>query len=125
MMERKKPHFKRQNWNKMSKLGKGRKKKQRWRHPKGRDSKLRLGEKAYGRKVKIGWGGAKKDRKDVVRIVNVEELKSVKNKEIIIGGVGKKKREEIIKIAKEKGIKILNKYRKVKTKSGDKEDATG
>ncbi len=120
--KRKKPHFKRQNWNKMSKLGKRRKKKQNWKHPKGRDSKMRLGEKAYGRRVKIGWGACKKDRKDVVRVESVGQLDTIKRKEIIIGRIGKKKREEIIKKAKEKGIKVLNRNRK--TKSKEDKDAT-
>lgn len=122
MEKRKKPHFKRQGWNKMSKLGKGRKKKLKWRTPRGRDSKVRLGERAHPRKVKIGWGSMKKGRKDVAVVRNVGELEGVKGKEIVIGSVGKKKREEIMKSAKGKGMKVLNRYKKVK--SGGKEDAT-
>ena len=119
-MKRKKPKFIRQTSNKMSKLGQGRRKKQVWRKAKGRDSKVRLGEKAYVQRVKVGWGGCKKDRKDIVIVRSVRELESVKVKEILIGSVGKKKRDEIIAKAKEKEIKILNKYLKVK----EKEDAT-
>ena len=118
--KRKKPKFRRQGWNKMSKLGKGRKQKLKWRTPRGRDSKVRLGDRAHSRKVKIGWGSAKKDRKDIIRVESLKELESLKVKEIIIGRVGKKKKEEIMKKAKEKGLKVLNRYKKVK--SGEKED---
>ena len=117
----KKPKFHRQTSTKMSKLGKRRKKKITWRKPKGRDSKMRLGEKPYGRRVKVGWGASKKDKKNIVRVESLKEFEKIKVKEILIGNVGRKKREEIIKRAKEKGVKILNKYRKIK--SMEKENA--
>ncbi len=117
--KRKKPKFIRQTSTKMSKLGKGRKKKQVWRKAKGRDSKIRLGEKAYCRRVKVGWGACKKDKEDIVIVNNVKELENIKEKEILVGSVGKKKRGEIMVGAKTKGIKILNKYLKVKETNKD------
>ncbi len=120
-MKRKKPAFKRQSTSRYSKLGNKRRKKQKWRKAKGRDSKIRLAERGYIQKVRVGWGSAKKDRKEIVRIENLKQLENVgKGKEIMIAKVGKKKREEILKIAKEKGLGVLNRYLKNKSEGEEK-----
>jgi len=50
----------------------------------------------------------------MIRVENVSDLKSLKKGQgVMIGRVGKKKREEILIEAKKIGVKILNKYKKV------------
>jgi len=106
--------FIRRNWTKASRLGKGRKKKQVWRAPKGRHSKTRKKRKGYPTKVMIGFKQEKKGRnmiknKKPILVNNLRELENIKKGEIaIIGKIGNKKRIEIVKIAKEKGIPIHN-----------------
>lgn len=128
-VKRRKPKFLRQAWNKRIRLGKGVKKNQKWRKAKGGDSKVRLKEKGYARKVSVGYGSDKKIRgmiqgMEFTKIENIKDLENAdKKKGILIGNVGKKKREEILKRAKEKGLKVLNKYRESKEKK-EKENAT-
>ena len=100
--------FLRRDWNRHSKLGKKRKKKQTWRRPTGRDNKMRERRKGYPVRVQIGY--KKTDKKEVLKIVkNTKELEKIKKGEIIIvGNVGKKKRTEIVKKAKEMKIELKN-----------------
>jgi large subunit ribosomal protein L32e len=99
--------FLRRIWNRYSKLGKKRKKKRVWRKPKGRHNKMREKRKGYPKVVSIGY---KKSRdKNYIFVNNLEDLKKVDTKsEIILGKMGKKKKLEAIKIAKERGINIVN-----------------
>jgi large subunit ribosomal protein L32e len=100
--------FLRRTWHKFSKLGKGRKKKQKWRRPTGRDNKMREKRKGYPAVVSIGYG-SKKNEKNPVNVYNIKDLESVKENEIaVIGNVGEKKRIEMAKFALEKKIKIHN-----------------
>ena len=121
---RKKPKFLRTDWHKKIRLGRGLKKKQKWHGAKGRQNKLRLGRKGRMQRPKVGWGAPKGIRDlilgiSAVRVENVKDLESVKKDVgIVIGKVGKKKRDEIVKKANEMKIKILNRY-----KVGGKEDA--
>jgi len=99
--------FLRRNWSKHSRLGKRRKKKQVWRAPKGRHSKTREKRKGYPIKVMIGFKQPKKPKQ--VMINNIKKLEKLKGGEtIIISKMGKKKKIEIAKRAKEKGIIIQN-----------------
>jgi len=99
--------FIRRNWTKASRLGKGRKNKQVWRAPKGRHSKTRKKRKGYPIKVMIGFKKTTKPKS--VMIHNIKQLENMKKGEIaIIGKIGMKKRIELIKKAKEKGIIIQN-----------------
>ncbi len=43
----KKKKFLRRNWNKYKRIGKGNKKKQKWRKPRGRDNKMREKRRGY------------------------------------------------------------------------------
>lgn len=97
-------------------LGKNRKKKQKWRKPRGRHNKIREKRKGKPRKVEIGYRKNKKERGKIkgkipIIIKNVKELENINKDEniIIIGKVGKKKKKEILEIAEKKGIEILNK----------------
>jgi ribosomal protein L32E len=106
--------FVRRGWKKYSKLGLRRKNKQVWRRPHGRDNKMREKRGGYAPVVSIGYRGKKTargkiDNKNVVMIQNVNELLRIKKGEIaIIGKIGKKKRLEIAKKAKEEKILIYN-----------------
>ena len=122
--------FIRRNWSKFSRLGKTRKNKQTWRRPNGRHSKTRNKRKGYPAKVTIGYKTEKKERglienKKPVLVSNLKDLEKIKQGEIaIVSKIGNKKRIEIAKKAKEKGIpihnvninKILKRYEKMKMK---------
>jgi large subunit ribosomal protein L32e len=117
--KRKKPKFLRTDWHKKIRLGRGVKKNQKWHGAKGRQNKFRLGRKGRGQRPKVGWG-AENDTKnfvagvEVVRVENLKELAAVKkNTGVIVGSIGKKKRISILEKAKEMGLKVLNRYRKV------------
>lgn len=101
--------FLRRTWKRYSKLGKGRKKKRVWRKPTGRDNKMREKRKGYPSVVSIGYKKSKKLGKNIVIVRNIKDLGSIKKNEIIIiGNVGKKKKIDILKNAKERKISIQN-----------------
>lgn len=106
--------FLRRTWNKYSKLGLRRKKKQVWRRPHGRDNKMREKRGGYPPVVSIGYKGQKDsrgkiDNKKAVIVNNMKEFSKLKTGEIaIIGKIGKKKKLEIAKKAEEAGIQIYN-----------------
>ncbi len=129
--------FIRRNWTKKSRLGKKKKKKQVWRRPTGRHSKTREKRKGYPIKVMVGFRQKKEERNLIknrkpILVRNIEELNKIGKEEIaIIGKIGNKKRIEMIKKAKEKGIevqnanvnKILKKIRKKQEASASKKDS--
>jgi len=99
--------FLRRNWNRHSRLGKGRKKKQVWRKPKGRHNKVREKQKGNPARVRIGY--KQTEKKKPMLINSIKEIETAKAGEtIIMGKIGMKKKIEIVKKAKEKGIKIHN-----------------
>jgi len=98
--------FLRRTWNRFSKLGRKRKNKQKWRRPTGRDNKMREKRKGYPKIVSIGYKNPAKEKPIVVK--NISELDKVKRKDIIVGKVGKKKKLEIAKKAKEMNLQISN-----------------
>jgi len=98
--------FFRRTWSRYSKLGKGRKKKQKWRRPTGRDNKMREKRKGYPKKVSIGYKTPV--GKKLVLVKNVLELEKTKTKKVTIGKVGRKKKIKIAKKAKEMKISIQN-----------------
>jgi len=103
-----KKKFLRSKWRTYSKLGKRRKKKQKWRKPKGRDTKMRLMKKGNPKLVKIGYKKQKK-AEDIKRVCNLNDLeKLAKGKKVLLGRIGKKKKIEIVKKAKAREIKIIN-----------------
>jgi len=99
--------FLRRIHNRYSKLGKRRKKKQVWRRPTGRDNKMRERRRGYPARVNIGY--KKPEKEKAIVIVNPKELEKIDKKSIIIvGNIGKKKKIEIVKKAKEMKIEISN-----------------
>ncbi len=101
-----------------SKLGKGKKKKKKWRRPKGRDNKVREKRKSRPPLVSIGYRKKKEERgkidgKKPKRVENLKQVDKIKKDDLVIlGKVGKKKKEKLIKKVEEKGAKILNKPKK-------------
>lgn len=104
--------FIRRDWDRYTKLGKRRKKKQSWRRPTGRHNKMRDKRKGYPEVVSIGYkkeDKGKKMGKTLVRVYSPRELGGIKNhKVVIIGKVGRKKKIEIVKKAKELKISFHN-----------------
>ncbi len=106
--------FLRRTWKRYSKLGLRRKKKQVWRRPTGRDNKMREKRRGYPAVVSLGYRKEKNTRgkingKNPVLVKNVKELEKIKKNDIvIIGKVGKKKKIEIAKKAKEKNLEVYN-----------------
>lgn len=123
MTTKSKPKFLRKDSHKYSKLGKSRKNKQKWRNPNGRDNKMREHKKGHRKVVSVGHSSDKISRgmikgKNPVLILNVKDLDKIKESGIgVVGNVGKKKKMEIAKAAKEKKIELANmnagKYLKV------------
>lgn len=101
--------FKRQESGRHSRLGMKRKKLQKWRKPKGRDSKMRLNIKNHPKTVSIGYKSPKNKDPTPTLVQNVKQLNNLdKSSTIILAKVGAKKKLELIRAAEEKKIKILN-----------------
>lgn len=101
--------FRRRIWSRYSKLGKGRRKKQKWRKPKGRDNKMREKRRGYSAVVSIGYKKRESDRLKPIIVRNLNDLSKVEKKQtIIIGKVGRKKKIEIVKKAKEMKLSLQN-----------------
>lgn len=106
--------FLRRDSDKYSKLGKGRKKKQVWRRPTGRDNKMREKRKGRPAVVSLGYIKDKNTRgklndKEVVTVITLKDLEKVgKNKIALIGNVGKKKKLELAEKIEEKKIETYN-----------------
>jgi ribosomal protein L32E len=109
-----KPKFLRRGWERYSKTGLRRKKKQVWRRPHGRDNKMREKRGGYGPVVSIGYKQQKElrgkiDDKKVVMVNNLKDLAKIQKNEIaVLGKIGNKKRLEIAKKANESNIPIQN-----------------
>ncbi len=106
-----KPRFMRQEFTKLKRL------KDVWRKPRGIDSKQAEEKRGKPKTPKIGYKKTKKIRNlhpsgfYPIRVHNIVELKKIDPKKeavIIASSVGRKKRNEIIRIANKEGITILN-----------------
>ena len=83
MAEIKKKKFFRRDWHKRIKFGKTVKKNRKWRAAKGVHNKIRLGEKGYSSRPKIGYGGNKKTRNMLgkfkpITIHCIKDMESIK-----------------------------------------------
>jgi large subunit ribosomal protein L32e len=97
--------FLRRGWYRYSKLGNRRKKKQVWRKPKGRDNKIREKRRGYATPVSVGFKKTEKEKTIIVK--NTGEMKK-QMKKVIFASVGKKKKIEMAKKAKELNLEVLN-----------------
>jgi len=113
-MKQKRPKFLRVDTNRFSRIGKNRRKLQKWRRARGKSNKLRLGRAGYSQVPKVGFRTARKDSGKVKGLVpklvhNLNELIALtKDEGAIIARVGARNKLEIIKKADELKIKILN-----------------
>ncbi len=105
------PKFRRQEWFRFARLG------EKWRKPRGLDSKMRLGKSgkpampSVGYKLSRGVRGLHPSGLVEVIVGNVKELEGVdpaKQAVRISASVGAKKGEQITKRAQELKIKVLN-----------------
>lgn len=112
-MTRKKrtPKFRRQEWFRFTKLG------EKWRKPRGSDSKMRLGIRGKSAVVSVGYRSKRSVRgihpSGLVEILvhgprELEGLDAGKQAVRIASSVGGRKREHILARAKELGIRVLN-----------------
>jgi large subunit ribosomal protein L32e len=105
-----KPDFKQQNFSRKKKIS------DRWRRPKGLQSKMRHKFKGYNIMVSKGWRSPAEVRgldrlgNETIIVYNVEEVSKVEKHQAIIisGNVGNKKRMEIIAKAEELKIPVVN-----------------
>ncbi len=104
-----------------------------WRKPKGGDSKMRKEKKGKPPLVKVGYRKPKSQRNihpsgyRETLVHNPEEAKEVdpETHAIRIGStVGGRKREKILEVAEEKGLKVLN-DRREKRESRNAEETSG
>ena len=106
----KKPDFVSQDTHKKIRIRK------RWRKPRGWQSKIRLKKRGYRKMVMTGYGspklvyGVHSTGLKPIRISSESELKNIDagTQGIILAKIGAKKKLDIIKKAKELGLKILN-----------------
>ena len=123
--------FLRRIWSRYPKLGRGRRKKQKWRKPKGRDNKMREKRKGYPVVVSIGYRKNNAERKRIKIISNLNDLNNISKEDVIIlGKIGKRKKIEVLKKALEMKIpiqninakKFLEKIKKTETQIKDKSE---
>ena len=106
--------FLRRVWHRYSKLGKKRKKKQKWNKPKGRHNKMREKRKGYPAIVSVGYKKNRVERMKIadkipVMIYNLKDLGKVgKNEMVVIVKIGRRKKTEIVKKAEEMKAHIYN-----------------
>lgn len=105
--------FKRTDYMRSFKLGKARRK-VAWRRARGVHSKIRRKRMGYPRKPTIGYRNPVAEQHLIkglkpVLVHNVAEIEAVsKENGIILARVGAKKKLDMIKKAKEKGLTVLN-----------------
>mgnify|MGYP006273498189 CR=1 FL=1 len=109
--KKRKPNFIRQDAHKKPKLD------ERWRRPKGSDSKMRLAKKGYRKTVSVGYRspagvrgltGSGLTRVHVARITDLSSIDPKEQCAVIVSGTGMKKRMEILEEAIAKNIKVYN-----------------
>lgn len=110
MNTKEKPKFKRQGAKYLKRLG------DKWRAPKGKQNKLRQHQKSKGNYPNPGYGSPRSLKflhpsgYPEIMIRNLKDLEKATEKHAlrIASTVGRKKRMEIMKIAGERKLKILN-----------------
>ena len=108
--------FLRRDTGRYSKLGKNRKKLQRWRKPTGRDNKMREKRHGYPAVVSVGYKRKKTEAgkvngliPTVVNTIKALQAIDAKTQSVIISArLGAKKKLELMKAAKEKKFILLN-----------------
>lgn len=105
------PKFRRQEWFRFKRLG------EKWRKPRGGNSKMRVSRSGRPPLVSIGYRSPKATRGvhpsglTEVLVNNPRDLEGIDGRRQavrIASGVGKRKREQIIARTKELNLKVLN-----------------
>ena len=103
------------NTVKLSKLGRGRPKIQRWRAANGRHNKIRKNRFGYTKSPRIGFKSARDESGKIngkipILITTIKDFSKVNKENIIIMSrrIGAKKKIEFMKKASEMNIHILN-----------------
>lgn len=114
-MSLKKPKFLRADTVRHLRLGKKRRKLQKWRRPRGHHNKLRLKRFSYPVQPGIGYGSLRKTAGKVDGLLpslvhNIKEMEKLNSKThcVILARVGAKKKIDLLKKAQELNIKIIN-----------------
>ena len=80
----------------------------KWRRPRGIHSKLRLNKAGHIKKPSPGFMARRKDRVKTALIRNINDLTNAKQSALLSSKLGLKKKLEILKMAQELKLKILN-----------------
>ncbi|MEK6888710.1 MAG: eL32 family ribosomal protein [Nanoarchaeota archaeon] len=105
--------FVRQDTTRYSRIGRGRKKLQKWRKPRGRHNKIRRKRFSYPVQPSLGFRKMKNVRGKIlglnpVLVYNVNDLQSVgKDSIVVIAKIGAKKKIDVLKKALELKLKVL------------------
>ena len=82
---------------------------QKWRRPRGIHSKLRLNKAGKRKKPSQGFRSSRKNRKpNVIVVTNAKDLANAKQSIILSSKLGLKKKLELLKLAGESKLKVLN-----------------
>ena len=110
-----KTRFVRVDTHRQSRLGKGRKKLQKWRKPTGKHNKTRLKRFSYPIQPGIGFGTPRKTAGRIQNLIpvlveSISDLQKLTKENIAIVSrtLGAKKKIELMKKASELNIKIAN-----------------
>ena len=109
--KKRKPKFRRQEWFRFRRLG------ERWRKPRGKDSKMRVGIRGKPAMPSVGYRLPKQLRglhpSGMVEVLvhKPEDVRGVdpsKQAVRIASGVGGRKRKQIIELAEQLKVRVLN-----------------
>ncbi len=109
-----KHRFLRPDTKRFSRLGKNRRKLQKWRRVRGKSNKMRLNRAGHASVPKVGFKTMRSESGKVKGMIpklvhNLQELNALgKDEAAIIARIGAKKKLEIVKEAEKAKIKILN-----------------
>ncbi|KXB01040.1 50S ribosomal protein L32 [candidate division MSBL1 archaeon SCGC-AAA259O05] len=103
----------------------------KWRKPKGMDSKMRIEKKGKPSLPKVGYKKPESERgfhpsgfREVLvkNPQEVEEVDPQTEAARIASSVGKRKRQQIVETAEERGVKVLNAKRRERNEAEDAEE---
>lgn len=114
IIKKRKPNFLRKDTHEVSRLGSSRRKKQKWRKPKGRHNKLRAKIRNVGVHPSVGYRSPKSVRGSIaglkpVLVKNEKDIGKIKEGEIaVLASLGLKKKIQIAKKVSNLPLKFLN-----------------